>query len=311
MTRPVADGDAEMVPDPAGWQRGDVTIRRVRRRDDDGLPDAVDLHAVHQVLEQAFRDHFNSWEETFGEFVHRVREDPGHRWDHWWLAELAHEDLEGIGPIPVGALVGTHLESSTGHDGSYVSYIGVLDDARGRGVAKALLHTIIADAAVRGRDRVGLEVDADSPTGAAGPLRVARAGRRRTSRSRGTATCRSADRSALALPEQLLDDDQVQPTGDLEVGLVAVDDRDRHVRQVVVHHRAVVGGHEVRVAGGRGVRPAQHVGVEALGCLRPSQRRPRRHPGDRVRRARPRRRCRSTAPPWRPRRGRPAPPGSR
>ena len=168
MTRPAADGDAEMVPDPAAWQRGDVTIRRVRRREDDGLPDSVDLHAVHQVLEQAFRDHFNSWEETFGEFVHRVREAPGHRWDHWWLAELAHEDLEGIGPIPVGALVGTHLESSKGRDGSYVSYIGVLDDARGRGVAKALLHTIIADAAVRGRDRVGLEVDADSPTGARG-----------------------------------------------------------------------------------------------------------------------------------------------
>ena len=39
--------------------------------------------------------------------------------------------------------------------------------ARGRGVAKGLLNTIIADAAGRGRDRVGLEVDADSPTGAA------------------------------------------------------------------------------------------------------------------------------------------------
>ena len=168
MSRPVGADDAGLVPDPAGWHRGDVTIRRVRRREEDGLPDAVDLHAVHQVLELSFRDHFNSWVETFGEFVHRLREDPGHRWDHWWLAELAHEDLSGIGPVPVGALVGTHLESSRGCDGSYVSYIGVLDDARGRGVAKALLHTIIADAAVRGRDRVLLEVDADSPTGARG-----------------------------------------------------------------------------------------------------------------------------------------------
>jgi GNAT superfamily N-acetyltransferase len=43
----------------------------------------------------------------------------------------------------------------------------VLEAARGRGVAKGLLNTIIADAAARGRDRVGLEVDADSPTGAA------------------------------------------------------------------------------------------------------------------------------------------------
>ena len=40
--------------------------------------------------------------------------------------------------------------------------------ARGRGVAKALLRSVIADAAVRGRASVGLEVDADSPTGADG-----------------------------------------------------------------------------------------------------------------------------------------------
>jgi ribosomal protein S18 acetylase RimI-like enzyme len=49
-----------------------------------------------------------------------------------------------------------------------VSYLGVLQSARGRGVAKSLLRTIIADAAARGRDWVGLEVDADSPTGADG-----------------------------------------------------------------------------------------------------------------------------------------------
>jgi ribosomal protein S18 acetylase RimI-like enzyme len=47
-----------------------------------------------------------------------------------------------------------------------VAYIGVVEEARGRGVAKGLLRTVIADAAVRGRDHVDLEVDADSPTGA-------------------------------------------------------------------------------------------------------------------------------------------------
>ncbi len=167
QTRPVTPAEAGLVPDLARWERNGVTIRLVRRTDE-GLPDAVDLHAVHQVLEAAFRDHFNSWEETFNEFVHRLREDPGHRWDHWWLAELESSGLAGIGPVPAGALVGTHVESNDGPDGSYVSYIGVLDDARGRGVAKALLNTIIADAASRDRDRVTLEVDADSPTGAHG-----------------------------------------------------------------------------------------------------------------------------------------------
>ncbi|MGH3348363.1 MAG: GNAT family N-acetyltransferase [Nocardioides sp.] len=167
MSRPVAPDEAGLVPDPAGWGQDRVTIRLVRRTPE-GLPDTVDVQAVHRVLEEAFRDHFNSWEETFPEFVYRLRQDPGHRWDHWWLAELDGSLAEGLGPAPVGALVGTQLDTDGGPDGSYVSYIGVIDAARGQGVAKALLRTIIADAAARGRDRVGLEVDADSPTGAEG-----------------------------------------------------------------------------------------------------------------------------------------------
>ena len=95
----------------------------------------------------------------------RLREDPGHRWDHWWLATIDTDE----GVFPAGALVSTVLrEDAAGFEGSYVDYIGVHRRARGRGVAKALLHTVIADAARRGRNRVGLEVDADSPTGADG-----------------------------------------------------------------------------------------------------------------------------------------------
>ena len=159
MSRSVISEEAELVPDPDGWSKDGVEFRLVRR-EAGGMPDEADLRAVHDVLEGAFTDHFNSAEETFDEFIHRLREDPGHRWDHWWLAEVDGE--------AAGALVGTVSESSKGPDGSYVSYLGVLETARGRGVAKGLLRTIIADAAARGRDRVGLEVDADSPTGADG-----------------------------------------------------------------------------------------------------------------------------------------------
>lgn len=163
MTRPVEPAEAGLVESPDLWEADDVVVRLVRRTGA-GLPDADDLREIHEVLEGAFVDHFNSSEETFEEFLFRLREDPGHRWDHWWLAEL----LDGDTPQPVGALIGTVSESTSGPDGSYVSYLGVLEAARGRGVAKGLLRTIIADAAARGRDRVGLEVDADSPTGAAG-----------------------------------------------------------------------------------------------------------------------------------------------
>lgn len=170
MTRPVQSAEVDLVADPADWTGRGVRFRLVRRGPD-GLPDADDLRAVHAVLEEAFRDHFNGREESFEEFEHRLREDPGHRWDHWWIAELLEGEAEvdgegGDEPLPVGALVGTVSEGGTGPDGSYVAYIGVRAAARGRGVAKGLLATVVADAAARGRDRVTLEVDADSSTGA-------------------------------------------------------------------------------------------------------------------------------------------------
>ncbi len=163
MSRSVEAAEAELVPDPSRWERQGVVFRLVQRQGD-GMPDVSDLRAIHDVLEGAFTDHFNSTEETFHEFLHRLREDPGHRWDHWWLAEIT----DGDAVEPAGALIGTVSESTSGADGSYVSYLGVLESARGRGVATGLLRTIIADAASRQRDRVGLEVDADSPTGADG-----------------------------------------------------------------------------------------------------------------------------------------------
>ena len=160
MTRPVRPDEASGLPGP----RAGVTVRQVDRHDD-GLPVAQDLQTVHRVLEESFQDHFSSYRESFPEFVMRLREDPGHSWDHWWLAYVDTPD----GPLPAGAVVSTVLgPDDDGVEGSYVDYIGVHRRARGRGVAKALLHTVIADAARRGRNRVGLEVDADSPTGADG-----------------------------------------------------------------------------------------------------------------------------------------------
>jgi ribosomal protein S18 acetylase RimI-like enzyme len=162
MTRPVLAEEAR--PGALPGPREGVTIRRVATHDND-MPVAEDLQTVHQMLEESFEDHFNSYRESFPEFVQRLREDPGHRWDHWWLAYV---DIDGE-QQPAGALVSSVLQAgASGKEGSYVDYIGVHRRARGRGVAKTLLFTVIRDAAERGRDRVGLEVDADSPTGADG-----------------------------------------------------------------------------------------------------------------------------------------------
>jgi GNAT superfamily N-acetyltransferase len=156
MTRPV--DPTELLPP----LREGVTIRRVGTHEN-GVPVARDLQVVHRMLEESFQDHFNSYRESFPEFVQRLREDPGHRWDHWWLAFVSTCD----GEVPAGAVVCSVLgPDDTGVEGSYVDYIGVSRAARGRGVAKGLLHTVLADAAERGRNRVGLEVDADSQTSA-------------------------------------------------------------------------------------------------------------------------------------------------
>ena len=167
MSRPV--DPTEMLPP----LREGVTVRGVRRHEN-GVPLASDLQIVHLMLEESFQDHFNSYRESFPEFVQRLREDPGHRWDHWWLAFVSPSLDTGVAAdaareVPAGAIVCSVLRADrTGADGTYVDYIGVNRAARGRGVAKGLLYTVLADAADRGRDRVSLEVDDDSPTRADG-----------------------------------------------------------------------------------------------------------------------------------------------
>lgn len=158
MRRPVGDDDRGLRPTGAG-----VVVRRLDRAED-GMPGARDLLAAHDILEQAFADHFNHHEETFDEFLARLRADPGHRWDHWWIAEL----VDGDEPEPVGVLIASASTDGGGRaTGSYVEYLGVRRAARGRGVARSLIDAVVTDAAERGRAHVGLEVDADSPTGAA------------------------------------------------------------------------------------------------------------------------------------------------
>ena len=86
------------------------------------------------------------------------------------------------------------VEDAAGFEGSYVDYIGVHRRARGRGVAKALLHTAIAEAAQagtqpggpRGRRRLADRVPtACTPRWAGSPT---------TAPSRGTASSTCAER---------------------------------------------------------------------------------------------------------------------
>ena len=77
MDRPVSPDEAGLVDDPARWERDGVVVRLVDREPEGqggqggsgGRPVEADLRAVHDVLETAFSDHFNSKPETFDEFL--------------------------------------------------------------------------------------------------------------------------------------------------------------------------------------------------------------------------------------------------
>jgi mycothiol synthase len=116
----------------------------------------ADLELVHAVVEEAFADHWNHHPRTFPEWWRAKREGAGHDLDLWWLAEVDDE--------PVGALIATG--QMVAESALYVATLGVRRSARGRGVARSLLREAYAEARRRGLDRVSLNADGASPTGA-------------------------------------------------------------------------------------------------------------------------------------------------
>ncbi|MGY5764011.1 GNAT family N-acetyltransferase [Brachybacterium sp. DNPG3] len=161
MRRPVTPDEATALPAP----REGTRVRRVHRHSS-GLPVAQDVRTVHRMLEESFADHFNSYRESFAEFVQRLIENPDRAdWDHWWIAEIERDGRW----LPAGGLVAAPIRATaTRGEGTYLEYLGVHRSARGHGIAKSLLRAALRDAAERGRGFVDLEVDDDSPTGADG-----------------------------------------------------------------------------------------------------------------------------------------------
>lgn len=143
------DLDAYTAPDPDPA----VLVRRAAVADA-GSPD---LATMYHVLTESFRDHYDFQLRSFEDWLEAKEADALADPSHWYLAEL-----DGAA---VGALKGddSYLEVD---DAGYIASLGVLREGRGRGVAKALLHTSFARYAADGRAAVKLHVDAESPTGA-------------------------------------------------------------------------------------------------------------------------------------------------
>jgi mycothiol synthase len=128
-----------------------VVVRRSGAEDDD-LRLALDIH------EKAFTEHYGHAPRTFERFREQFHEH-GPEWSSLWIG-----DVDGA---PSGLLIGTQ-QFVEEENGGYVRIVGVLPEARGRGLAKALLQTYFAAAQEAGRTAVLLHVDQANVTNALG-----------------------------------------------------------------------------------------------------------------------------------------------
>ncbi|NGN64581.1 GNAT family N-acetyltransferase [Streptomyces sp. A7024] len=141
MTRPVSK-----AADPAPELPPDVRLRACTTE--------ADKRRAHDLLQLAMSEHFDFHPMSYETWL----ADPGNRRFDGQLIWIAA--AEGRGDI--AALRARNDRDAMG----WVSTLGVLDAARGRGLGGLLLRHAFAAFAERGRDVVGLGVDTSNPTGA-------------------------------------------------------------------------------------------------------------------------------------------------
>ena len=132
------------LPAPA-WPK-DVAVRT--------YTDA-DARNVHALLADAYL----AWDDTY---TARTHED--------WLAWMSvHDEFDPALWFLVerdGELVACALNWREHQGRGWVKDIAVRENARGQGLAKALLHHTFRTYVARGTERVGLKVETSNPTGA-------------------------------------------------------------------------------------------------------------------------------------------------
>lgn len=116
----------------------------------------ADRRLLHEIDEAAFREHFGFTERTYEDWISWFEHRSDARPDLWWLAYLDGE--------PVGLCIADDSRADEGL--AYVRVLGVIPEARGRGIARWLLSAAFAQAAREGRRGVLLTTDSENTTGA-------------------------------------------------------------------------------------------------------------------------------------------------
>ncbi|WP_415953169.1 GNAT family N-acetyltransferase [Streptomyces sp. KLOTTS4A1] len=126
--------------------------------------DEADRRTVHALLQESFAEHFDHQPRTYEQWLHDIDADHADFSLIWIAREESLGDVAAIRTRNDG--IGT----------GWISNLGVLRAARGRGIAGYLLRYAFWYYAGLGRERIGLGVDTENSTGA--PALYARHGMR-------------------------------------------------------------------------------------------------------------------------------------
>lgn len=138
---------AELEREPEVVVPAGVEIRLAR--------DPEERQLLHEVIEDAFDDHWESRRRPFEEWAKGVFEVSGFDPTLFWVAAVGDE------------IAGANLcYWKRNGDWGWVGSLGVRRSYRRRGIAEALLQAAFREFWRRGERRVALGVDAQSPTGA-------------------------------------------------------------------------------------------------------------------------------------------------
>jgi mycothiol synthase len=121
--------------------------------------DDATRRAAHEVQTAAFADHFGWVAKSYAEWLDLHEAKSKFTWSQLWVA-----DLDGR-PVGICERTDQFIEDE---DCGYVASIGVLPEARGRGIASYLLRRSFAEDAAAGRTGTILHVDANNTTPAVG-----------------------------------------------------------------------------------------------------------------------------------------------
>ncbi|WP_087484623.1 GNAT family N-acetyltransferase [Brachybacterium massiliense] len=88
------------------------------------------------------------------------------RWSRWWSAHTARRELSSIALDADGTVLAYVITSEDKPGMLHIALVGTRPEARGRGLARAVIARTLAAAAEAGYSHAELEVDAESLTGA-------------------------------------------------------------------------------------------------------------------------------------------------